>query len=578
MAYMCADSGNLMAIAQQVIQQQQQQQQQQQRHHHHHHLPPPPPPQSMAPHHHQQKHHHHHQQMPAMPQAPPSSHGQIPGQLAYGGGAAWPAGEHFFADAFGASAGDAVFSDLAAAADFDSDGWMESLIGDAPFQDSDLERLIFTTPPPPVPSPPPTHAAATATATAATAAPRPEAAPALLPQPAAATPVACSSPSPSSADASCSAPILQSLLSCSRAAATDPGLAAAELASVRAAATDAGDPSERLAFYFADALSRRLACGTGAPPSAEPDARFASDELTLCYKTLNDACPYSKFAHLTANQAILEATGAATKIHIVDFGIVQGIQWAALLQALATRPEGKPTRIRITGVPSPLLGPQPAASLAATNTRLRDFAKLLGVDFEFVPLLRPVHELNKSDFLVEPDEAVAVNFMLQLYHLLGDSDELVRRVLRLAKSLSPAVVTLGEYEVSLNRAGFVDRFANALSYYRSLFESLDVAMTRDSPERVRVERWMFGERIQRAVGPEEGADRTERMAGSSEWQTLMEWCGFEPVPLSNYARSQADLLLWNYDSKYKYSLVELPPAFLSLAWEKRPLLTVSAWR
>lgn len=370
----------------------------------------------------------------------------------------------------------------------------------------------------------------------------------------------------------------QSLLACSRAAAADTGLAAAELAKVRAAATGAGDPAERVAFYFADALAHRLACGGPARPSTASDARFASDELTLCYKTLNDACPYSKFAHLTANQAILEATDAATKIHIVDFGIVQGIQWAALLQALATRPEGKPSRIRISGVPSPFLGPQPAASLAATSARLRDFAKLLGVDFEFVPLLRPVHELDQSDFLVEPDEAVAVNFMLQLYHLLGDSDGPVRRVLRLAKSLNPAVVTLGEYEVSLNRAGFVDRFANALSYYRSVFESLDVAMARDSPERVRVERCMFGERIRRAVGPGEDADRTDRMAGSSEWQTLMEWCGFEPVRLSNYAMSQADLLLWNYDSKYKYSLVELQPAFLSLAWEKRPLLTVSAWR
>ncbi|KAG8062407.1 hypothetical protein GUJ93_ZPchr0003g17808 [Zizania palustris] len=554
MAYMCADSGNLMAIAQQVIQQQQQQQQQQQRHH----LPPPPPPP------HQQKHH----QMPPMPPAQAAPHGQIPAPLQYGGASvAWTGGDHFFSDSFGASPADAVFSDLAAATDFDSDGWMDSLIGEASvFQDSDLDRIIFTTPPPPVPSPPPTHVAAV----------RPGAAPALLPQTAAAIPVSCSSPS--SADASCSAPILKSLLACSRAAATDPALAAAELASVRAAATDAGDPAERVAFYFADALARRLACGTGVPSSAASDERVASDELTLCYKTLNDACPYSKFAHLTANQAILEATGAATKIHIVDFGIVQGIQWAALLQALATRPEGKPTRIRISGVPSPFLGPQPAASLSATSARLRDFAQLLGVDFEFVPLLRPVHELDHSDFLVEPDEAVAVNFMLQLYHLLGDSDELVRRVLRLAKSLSPAVVTLGEYEVSLNRAGFVDRFANALSYYRLVFESLDVAMSRDSPERVRVERRMFGERIRRAVGPGEGADRTERMAGSSEWQTLMEWCGFEPVRLSNYAMSQADLLLWNYDSKYKYSLVELPPAFLTLAWEKRPLLTVSAWR
>lgn len=560
MAYMCADSGNLMAIAQQVIQQQQQQQQHQR---HHHHLPPPPMPLPLplAP-----------RQAPPMPPAPAPPHGQIPAaSLPYGGGA-WPQADHFFPDAFvGTSAADAVFSDLAAATDFDSDVWMDSLIGDAPvFADSDLERLIFTTPPPPVPATPgvaPVDAAA-----------QPEAAtPAPLPQPAAvAAQAACSSPS--SLDAACSAPILQSLLACSRTAAADPGLAAVELVKVRAAASNGGDPAERVAFYFADALARRLGCGGGAQPTKAVDARFASDELTLCYKTLNDACPYSKFAHLTANQAILEATGTATKIHIVDFGIVQGIQWAALLQALATRPGEKPSRVRISGVPSPYLGPKPATSLAATSARLRDFAKLLEVDFEFVPLLRPVHELDRSDFLVEPDETVAVNFMLQLYHLLGDSDEPVRRVLQLVKSLDPSVVTLGEYEVSLNRAGFVDRFANALLYYKPVFESLDVAMPRDSPERVRVERCMFGERIRRAIVPEEGAERTDRMAASREWQALMEWCGFEPVKLSNYAMSQADLLLWNYDSKYKYSLVELPPAFLSLAWEKQPLLTVSAWR
>ncbi|TQD91335.1 hypothetical protein C1H46_023086 [Malus baccata] len=33
---------------------------------------------------------------------------------------------------------------------------------------------------------------------------------------------------------------------------------------------------------------------------------------------------YFKFAHFTANQATLEATEIATKIHIFDFGIVQG--------------------------------------------------------------------------------------------------------------------------------------------------------------------------------------------------------------------------------------------------------------
>ena len=100
-----------------------------------------------------------------------------------------------------------MFFDLAVAADFDSDGWMESLIGDTPmFVDSDLDRLIFTTPPPPVPVPAPAVAPVDVVA-------QPQAvAPASLPQ-AAAMPAVCSSPS--SLDTSCSnpsshAPVLRS--------------------------------------------------------------------------------------------------------------------------------------------------------------------------------------------------------------------------------------------------------------------------------------------------------------------------------------------------------------------------------
>ncbi|KAI9112663.1 hypothetical protein K1719_016329 [Acacia pycnantha] len=83
-----------------------------------------------------------------------------------------------------------------------------------------------------------------------------------------------------------------------------------------------------------------------------PGYTTLEEELTLSYKALNDACPYSKFAHLTANQAILEATEGASMIHIVDFGFVQGVQWAAFLQAFATRSSGKPTSIRIYGIPA----------------------------------------------------------------------------------------------------------------------------------------------------------------------------------------------------------------------------------
>ncbi|VVB14927.1 unnamed protein product [Arabis nemorensis] len=62
-----------------------------------------------------------------------------------------------------------------------------------------------------------------------------------------------------------------------------------------------------------------------------------------------DSCPYLKFAHFTANQAILEAVATARVVHVIDLGFNQGMQWPALMQALALRVGGPPS-FRLTGV------------------------------------------------------------------------------------------------------------------------------------------------------------------------------------------------------------------------------------
>ncbi|KAG0490747.1 hypothetical protein HPP92_007610 [Vanilla planifolia] len=346
------------------------------------------------------------------------------------------------------------------------------------------------------------------------------------------------------------------------------------ISQIRDLASDRGDPTERVAFYFSEALSQRLsAAGSTA---LQPDFS-EEEETTLCYRAFSDACPYSNFIHLTTNQAILEATESAERILIIDFGITKGVQWAALLQALANRPGGKPSLIRLSGIAATILGVSSARTLAATGNRLLDFARLLDLDFAFEPILEPVPELTSASFRIEPGEAVAVNFTLQLHTMLDDSGDLVDRTLRLVKSLRPSVVTVGEYECRLNRLGFVDRFGEALRYFSALFESLEAAMDRDSDERAQAERLLLGPRILGLVGPGEGSTRTVRMETMEKWKAIMEGSGLKLVPLSHYAESQAKLLLWNYDYSPKYAILESPLGFLTLAWEDFPLFTVSSW-
>ncbi|KAL9229864.1 hypothetical protein vseg_005284 [Gypsophila vaccaria] len=166
--------------------------------------------------------------------------------------------------------------------------------------------------------------------------------------------------------------------------------------------------------------------------------------------------------------------------------------------------------------------------------------------------------------------------MLQLYNMLDESGEAVMGALKLARSLNPEIVTLGEYEVGLNRVGYESRFKRALRYYRAVMESLEPNMERESWERGEIERNIYGRRIKGCVGRETERVRV-RMGSKEEWCELMNKTGFKQLPFSNYAISQAKLVLWNYNYSASYQVIHSPTGLLSLAWNHVPLLTLSSW-
>ncbi|KAE8673175.1 DELLA protein GAI [Hibiscus syriacus] len=104
----------------------------------------------------------------------------------------------------------------------------------------------------------------------------------------------------------------------------------------------------KVATYFAEALVRRI-YRIFPQDSLDPSC---TDILQMHF---NETCPYLKFAHFTTNQAILEAFATANRFHVIGFRLKQGMQWPALMQALALSPGGPPA-FRLTGIGPPQPG------------------------------------------------------------------------------------------------------------------------------------------------------------------------------------------------------------------------------
>ncbi|WRX28182.1 Transcription factor GRAS - like 10 [Theobroma cacao] len=358
-----------------------------------------------------------------------------------------------------------------------------------------------------------------------------------------------------------------------------------------------GDSTERLVHQFTKALSLRInrLHGPGsllmmmninypiaaATATATAIANYDIDpSLQSCYLSLNQITPFIRFAHLTANQAILEAIQVGQQsIHILDFDIMHGVQWPPLMQALAERSTNTlhpPPMLRITGTGHDL------NILQRTGDRLFKFAQSLGLRFQFHPLLVLNNDptsvaLNlPSTLTILPDEALAVNCMFYLHRLLKDDSRDLRLFLHNIKAMNPAVVTIAEREANHNHPLFLQRFIEALDYYTAIFDSLEATLPPNSRERLAVEQIWFGREIVDIVAAE-GENRRERHERLETWEVILRSTGFSNVPLSPFAHSQAKLLLRLHYPSDGYRLQILNNSFF-LGWQNRALFSVSSWR
>ncbi|KAK2635459.1 hypothetical protein Ddye_030251 [Dipteronia dyeriana] len=321
----------------------------------------------------------------------------------------------------------------------------------------------------------------------------------------------------------------------------------------------------KVATYFAEALARRI---YGLYPQNPIDHNYTDILQTHFYET----CPYLKFAHFTANQAILEAFEGKKRVHVIDFSMHQGMQWPALMQALALRPGGPPA-FRLTGIGPP--APDNTDHLQEVGWKLAQLAETIHVEFEYRGFVaNSLADLDASMLELRPSEvdSVAVNSVLELHKLLARPGA-IDKVFSVVNNIRPDIFTVVEHEANHNSPVFLDRFTESLHYYSTMFDSLEGAVS--STDKAMTEVYL-GKQICNIVACE-GMDRVERHETLTQWKTRFGSAGFSPVHLGSNAYKQASMLLALFAGGDGYR-VEENDGCMMLGWYTRPLIATSAWK
>ncbi|XP_057729566.1 protein NODULATION SIGNALING PATHWAY 2-like [Arachis stenosperma] len=343
-----------------------------------------------------------------------------------------------------------------------------------------------------------------------------------------------------------------------------------------------GSTMERLAAHFTDALQTLLEGACGGAHSATKHHPIQSgdhqqtDTITA-FQLLQDMSPYIKFAHFTANQAILEAVAQERRVHVVDYDVAEGAQWASLMQAFVSRKEGSPgPHLRITALSrGGNSGRRSIATVQETGRRLVAFAVSLGQPFSFHHCrLDPDETFRPSSLKLVRGEALVFNCMLHLPHLSYRAPHSVTSFFNGAKALGPKLVTVVEEEVGSvgGETGFVGRFMESLQHYSAVYDSLEAGFPMQSRPRALVERVFLGPRIAGSLGRLYWRGGDEERGSWGEWLSA---AGFTGVPISFFNHCQAKLLVSLFNDGYRVE--EFSNNKLVLGWKSRRLLSASIW-
>ncbi|XVE52649.1 hypothetical protein DITRI_Ditri02bG0139800 [Diplodiscus trichospermus] len=371
---------------------------------------------------------------------------------------------------------------------------------------------------------------------------------------------------------------LRTLLAlCAQAVATDDRRSANELLKqIKRHSSPMGDGMQRMAHYFVDGLEARLA-GSGnqsyTPVITKPTS---AADILKAYHLFLAACPFKKLSNFFSNKTIMNLAENAASLHIIDFGILYGFQWPCLIRRLSSRPGGPP-KLRITGIDLPQPGFRPAERVEETGRRLANYAETFKVPFEYHAIAQKWDTIQIEDLMIDNDEVLVVNCIYRLRNLLDETvvvESPRNKVLNLVRNMNPDVFILGIVNGAYSAPFFITRFREALFHYSTLFDMLETNVPRDIPERMLIEREIFGWEAMNVIACE-GAERIERPETYKQWQVRIMRAGFKQLPLN---KEIMKMCKERVDTSYhKDFVIDEDNRWLLQGWKGRIVYALSSW-
>ena len=367
------------------------------------------------------------------------------------------------------------------------------------------------------------------------------------------------------------------LLLCAQAISSDDRRTAFEvLKQVRQHSSPFGDGLQRLAHYFADSIEARLTgTGTQIYTALAPKKTSAADMLKA-YQAYVSACPFTKLAIIFANHMILRASENAATLHVIDFGILYGFQWPALIHCLSRR-QGGPPKLRITGIELPQRGFRPAERVQQTGRRLAKYCERFNVPFEYNAIAQKWETIQVKDLKINRDEVLAVNCLNRCKNLL-DETVVVNNprdaVLNLIRKINPNIFVHAIVNGYYNAPFFVTRFREALFHFSSLFDMLDTNIACEDPMRLMFEKEFFGREAINVIACE-GLERVERPETYKQWQVRKMRAGFRQLPMDREIMKKLRAKLkGGYHNDF---VVDVDGHWMLQGWKGRILYASSCW-